>query len=715
MAREGGLVSENIEGYHITSELSSNAFKPVFLGECISPKSSYQHVIVRLLSARHTLSVQEQQDIIQKIAVLQKLQHPYILPILSVGIYNDKPYLIMEYMASGSLHERLQGRKGNQPLPLEDGFRILAQVGQALHYAHQQKVIHGHLKPQNVLFNIRREALVTDFYRHALQLPDEADKDSQDAAVYQAPEQLGGVTTEKSDQYALACLAYTLLTGHRAFMVPSLHTPDVYYKTKTLITPSRLNPALPPHIEEALLKAMARDPDQRYADIAAFLAALRLPPAVGNRAMRETLVTLAEIMQQKDDPAVPATPPVTLPVKPVINGAMTLRVPDEVADEQNRELSTPAPNVLPVLSELPWEAITLPDAPPTPRIPLRKIDAPLTFADAFSPSEPDAQQKEPDQAASKRSLLIGTGSSLYLQKVAKHLKSRPQQIIAVLICLLTAVIVLATSINLNSLSSTKNLENSSSQQGNVTAGSPVSGGTLSPIVSQPTPTGKTPTQHPTPKSTAVTGPGTGVKVPTPTPIPTAAPTVAPTQAPTAAPPPAQVLVPMASLLNNNAFGNFPGQANFDGNGYSYPSNQFPGSGQVTLQGVPYQFFNNGSGNDNVQAFGQTISFSPGNYRQAWFLMSASWGPVSGTMTIQYTDGSTGTQNITVADWIAAPGVLNANYRFAPRGIANDHVAIYAFSMTLDPARTANALILPRFLSGPSPQGRLHVFALTLLS
>jgi serine/threonine protein kinase len=705
MVREDGLVSEIIEGYHITSELGSTAFSPAFLGEPISPTASYQRVIIKLLYTTHTYTNQEQQDMLQKIAALQQLQHPHILPILSVGMHKDRHYIITEYLASGSLYDRLQQLADGQPIPLKESFLIIAQVGQALQYAHQHMVVHGHLKPQNVVFNIRNEALITDFHRHALQLPDEANTASFDASLYQAPEQLTGYTSEKSDQYALASLAYTLLTGHKAFMVPSIHTPGVYYKTKALIAPGRLNAALPPHIEEAILKAMSRDPDQRFADIATFLAALRLPPAANNRDMHETLVTLAEIMLQKDDTNLPVTPV----AKSNIRAALKMQMSTEATLSQNKELTTPPPNALPTLPDFaqPIDPLTFPDFASSSH----KAN-PLTFPDAFFPDSFAATLDEADQATLKIPQPYGVGvrNNSHLRRVAKRLKSKPQQTIAILICLLTVIIVFATtSINLNSMKTAKLLGTTPSAQGTSPANSSTPTSALSPIVKKHTtptaPAIKVPPQNATPHPTATTAP---IATTLPTKIPTVAPTVAPKQV--------QLQVPLTSLFNNNAFGNAPGQANFDGNNFSYPSSQFPASGQITIQGVPYQFSNNGSGsNDNIVAFGQSISLPTGNYQQAFLLIASSWGPITSNVTIRYTNGSTSNQNVTVPDWYHGTGVLNSTYRYTSINIQDHPVAIYVLSITLDSTRAIQSLLFPQFQSGPYQAGRVHIFALTLLS
>ncbi len=309
MIRDDDLRNETIEGYRIVARPGSPIFSSTFLGESLSPTASYQRVIFKLLATLRAHTPQQRQDILDKLAPLQQLKHPYILPILGVGFHKDAPYIMTKYLPAGSLYARFQRRPPGQPTPMEDAIRILAQVGQAIHYAHQQQVIHGYLKLQNILFTLLDDVMVTGFYQHALLLSDETDDtQSLDLSIYQAPEQLIGQTSEKSDQYALGCIAYALFTGSQAFMVPSVKTPGTYYKTRSLIPPRRLNAALPSYVEEAILKAMSREPDQRYRDIAAFLAALRISPMAGNKDLRKTETHLMQNTQGEV--------PVLLPIEP---------------------------------------------------------------------------------------------------------------------------------------------------------------------------------------------------------------------------------------------------------------------------------------------------------------------------------------------------------------------------------------------------------------
>jgi alpha-L-fucosidase len=144
----------------------------------------------------------------------------------------------------------------------------------------------------------------------------------------------------------------------------------------------------------------------------------------------------------------------------------------------------------------------------------------------------------------------------------------------------------------------------------------------------------------------------------------------------------------------------------------------PSGGQITIQGIPYQFPGSASRmNDNLVPFGQTISLTPGNYRQASLLASASWGPVTGTITIHYTDGSTSNASVTVPDWYnGGPSVaLSTPFRYSQNTIDQNRVYIYAISIPLDPTRTADALTLPRTQQfGFFHNSNIHIFSLTML-
>jgi serine/threonine protein kinase len=416
MIRDNDLLNEELEGYRVTARHGSPIFNSTFLGESISSITPHQRVIIKLLStAVHTQ--QERQDILHKISALQQMDHPHILPILSVGFHKDVPYIITKYLPLGSLHGRFQRRRTGQPTAQEEALLTLMQVGQALHYAHQQGVIHGYLKPQDVLFNMQDEVQVTGFHQYALSLPDETeDTRPLELSIYLAPEQLAGQASAKSDQYALGCLAYALFTGYKVFMVPSVKTPGTYYKTKSLIPPRRLNTALPSYIEEAILKALAKEPDQRYHDIPAFLAALKVSPASRQREQYRTGVHLAQIMQGE----IPGLPPmVNFADRQFTNEALPLDTMTEKDDRRSDALAPLSPD-----RDGQFAAVTLSD------VGLLNV--------------PDAVQSEGKQLPFKSQQSYAEDDQHSFNKGRKRRASNSQRTFAVIICLLIITIVATT-------------------------------------------------------------------------------------------------------------------------------------------------------------------------------------------------------------------------------------------------------------------------------
>ncbi|HEY5004227.1 MAG TPA: serine/threonine-protein kinase [Ktedonobacteraceae bacterium] len=672
MTREDDLINEKIEGYHVAAELISNSFRSIFLGESISSTDPHQLVVIELFYSAAAHTQQEQQDILDKISVLQQVDHSHILPILAAGFHKDVPYIITEYLPVGSLYERFQQGVG-QPIQMKEAILTLAQVGQALYYAHQRQVIHGSLRPQNVLFTTQNEVLVMGFHHHALLLPDEAEESAkQEFSIYRAPEQLPGQASEKGDQYALGCLAYALFTGSQAFTVPSVNTPGTYYKTKSLISPGRMNSGLPLYIENAILKAMSREPDQRYPDIAAFLAALGIPSAGRKSELKETVALLAQIMQE-------GSPEGSLAPELEIDTLDTVKMLEVAATRDGKRTNSNTFSLLP-----------------------SDRDGQVPF-NAALPLVSDADTHEKAHPAARFQLAYGGKSVSSFRNIRKNFTTRPRRTSAVLLGLIAFMIICVTIlVDLNFSTPSKKVTTLPSIHTTSATHSSTQTGVIIPIPTIP--------HSSTPASTI----GTTIPPRKATPQPTALPTTAPTATPTATPAP--LMIVLDGFFNNEGIGNAPGQANFDGHGYSYPANQLPSGGQINVQGIPYQFPATGSGtNDNIVAFGQTISLRPGNYRQAFLLAAASWGPVSGTVVIKYIDGSTSRQSLTVLDWYTSSGALNETYRYTSNGINNHPVCIYAIPISLDSTRVADALVLPYRQSGPFQNSRMHIFALTLLS
>jgi len=252
---------KTLGNYHLIDELADGPTGKLFLAR--SSSSPEQSVVVKLLLSTPTSTQQEQERFLQEARALQQLRHPHIQPILDAGIDENIPYIVSAYAPHGSLYSRLH-RPSTTPLARSEVLTIITQVGQALLYAHRRNVLHGNLKPQNILFNDEGHAVLADFAFSALQI---IPRDS----PYIAPEQLIGFGSKESDQYALGCIIYEMFAGKAPFSQKATGTTAGSRPRPTL---AQLKARLPLDLSLIILKALAREPMRRYNGLQDFLNAL---------------------------------------------------------------------------------------------------------------------------------------------------------------------------------------------------------------------------------------------------------------------------------------------------------------------------------------------------------------------------------------------------------------------------------------------------------
>jgi serine/threonine protein kinase len=236
--------------------------------------ASLDEVAIKVWPTAAISSARERDLIRQEFEALAQLQHPHILPILEVGVTEKIVFIVSEYAPQGSLNTELVGQS-HAPFAFERTMRIVHQVGQALHYAHQHHVTHGNLTPYNVLFNAQHDVLLADFFcSHLSALTENYTSESASMRWYMAPELARGSMSPFSDQYALGCLAYELFTGTVPFSGTARGTLLQKHLSDLPTDLSLLNAAIPFSVERAVLKALAKDPEMRHRDVEAFLTAL---------------------------------------------------------------------------------------------------------------------------------------------------------------------------------------------------------------------------------------------------------------------------------------------------------------------------------------------------------------------------------------------------------------------------------------------------------
>ncbi len=200
-----------------------------------------------------------------EIHTLRKLSHKHIVPILDHGEYEGYHYLVMPYIKQGTLRDRIAiGR-----LTQEEAGHLLVQVTSALYYAHQQGIVHRDLKPSNMLLDgiAHPHVYLADF--HLAKAMGKGSDLTQTGIVigtpaYMAPELIEKPESVSSDIYALGVVLYHMLTGQVPFSGSSPLAVVWKHVHELPVPPSSLNPAIPVPVEQVILRALQKDPHQRF-------------------------------------------------------------------------------------------------------------------------------------------------------------------------------------------------------------------------------------------------------------------------------------------------------------------------------------------------------------------------------------------------------------------------------------------------------------------
>jgi serine/threonine protein kinase len=259
--------------YYLTRTLTTKHSHTTYLASPINDPERQVHLTV--FAASLCPFPHDREKLLQKAQEIQALEHPYLLPILDLGIEEGQPFVAREYLPQASLHSHLLNLHP-EPLELRAALTIVLQVGEALAYAHTRRVLHRNLKPSNILFDAHGHALLTDF--SLVTGTDAIIRDQvteEDAFCYLAPEQLAGTCDARSDQYALGCLTYELITGQVPFVGQRLASLMAHPSQAGPLPPSERFADLPSSLEVAVLKTLAKDPAERFVDCSLFLDVIR--------------------------------------------------------------------------------------------------------------------------------------------------------------------------------------------------------------------------------------------------------------------------------------------------------------------------------------------------------------------------------------------------------------------------------------------------------
>lgn len=246
------------------------------------------------------------------------LRHPNIVQVLDFDHdqTRDLYYMVMEFIDGPSLKARLQElAEEGQQMPLDEAVRIISAVAEALSYAHRRGMVHRDVKPANVVFNSEGQAILTDF--GIAKMVDVAGLTASGSMIgtpaYMAPEQgMGQAGDERSDIYSLGVMFYQLTTGTLPFEADTPMGIVLKHIGEPLPSPRLLRPDLPEALEQVILRAMAKDPAQRYQTAAEFVADLQQAGEVTDEQPQQSAVSRAMLEQTVRMEAITPTPSPTV-------------------------------------------------------------------------------------------------------------------------------------------------------------------------------------------------------------------------------------------------------------------------------------------------------------------------------------------------------------------------------------------------------------------
>lgn len=259
---------KQLGNYRMLRLLGQGGSACVYLGEHV-----YLKTLVAVKILQEKMGTADVESFLKEAQTIASLKHPHILRVLDFGMESSIPFLVMEYIPGGTLRQKHP--RGSR-IPLSIVVSYVKQIAMALQYAHDQKLVHRDVKPENILVEAEDKLVLSDFgiaiaAHHTQSLSIQV---AAGTALYMAPEQTRGKARPASDQYALGVLTYEWLSGVHPF---SASTAIGIAMQHLLDLPPPLRekvPNIPEGVERVVLKTLVKEPQQRFTTIQDFANAL---------------------------------------------------------------------------------------------------------------------------------------------------------------------------------------------------------------------------------------------------------------------------------------------------------------------------------------------------------------------------------------------------------------------------------------------------------
>jgi len=258
---------QRIGPYVLVRLLSQRDGASVYLGKHVSFENEAALKVLPL-----HLSPQDVEVFRTEARTIAQLRHPSIVRVFDFGVEQGRVFVAMDYAPDGTLRDR---HPQGEQVPLPTVISYVKQVAEALHHAHERKVVHRNVKPQNLLLDAHGSVLLSDFGLAVVERSAENQHQRRVASKlpYMAPEQLLGQPHPASDQYALAIVAYEWLSGSLPFAGPPIKTVAQHLQASPPSLCAKVA-GLPLNIEKVVFTALSKVPQERFASVRAFATAL---------------------------------------------------------------------------------------------------------------------------------------------------------------------------------------------------------------------------------------------------------------------------------------------------------------------------------------------------------------------------------------------------------------------------------------------------------
>ena len=308
---ESLVVGAHIGDFTILSFVGQGSTSAIYVA--YQQSLNNRKVVIKVLQSMES---QESINVFRReAALLASLVHPYIVPIyahgilpesriLSSGVKVYSPYLVLPYAEQGALDVQF-AREGNKPWSLQRVLPIIEEAAEALSYAHSKGILHRDVKPANMLM-IGSHVVLSDFGVASLIAMDSShlNADWAGSPAYMAPEVWRLRPGRYSDQYALAVTCFRLLTGEYPWLAITDNMQG-WLRLHQYIEPrllSECRPDLPRGVSMVLRRALAKEPHERYPDVRAFAADLRVA-AENTQSLHVPVVRRTRVIAEKPEAA----------------------------------------------------------------------------------------------------------------------------------------------------------------------------------------------------------------------------------------------------------------------------------------------------------------------------------------------------------------------------------------------------------------------------